>query len=104
MFNIYDLNSITSSNEHFDELVKQDNLLIERIVSTGQTTPIGEWYEQDKNEWVSLIQGNAILEYEDGKKIHLQKGDSLLIPKLQKHRVAFTSNEPPCIWLAVHFD
>jgi len=35
--------------------------------------------------------------------LELGKGDYVLIPPMQKHRVVYTSQEPPCIWLAVHF-
>jgi cupin 2 domain-containing protein len=28
----------------------------------------------------------------------------LLIAAHQKHRVSFTSQDPPCIWLALHLD
>ncbi|NEO01320.1 MAG: cupin, partial [Moorea sp. SIO3I7] len=32
----------------------------------------------------------------------LKPGDYLFIKAHQKHRVEYTSAEPPCIWLAVH--
>ena len=65
--------------------------MIERIISTGQSTLPGEWYDQNKDEWVILLQGEAILSYEDGSQIKLTVGDYLLIPAHQKHRVEYTS-------------
>ena len=78
------------------------NIQIERIISTGQTTPSGQWYNQELDEWVILLQGEAELCYADYTKIKLKAGDYLLIPAHTKHRVEYTSIEPPCIWLAVH--
>ncbi len=104
MTNIFDLPSSIPNKELFESIVSADNILIERIISTGQTTPPGEWYDQDKDEWVILLQGTAILSYEDASQIKLTAGDYLFIPAHQKHRVEYTSSEPPCIWLAVHGD
>ena len=102
MANIFDLPSSLPNEELFEPLISTENILIERIVSTGQTTPPGEWYDQDKDEWVILVQGEAILAYADGSEIKLTAGDYLFIPAHQKHRVEYTSSQPPCIWLAVH--
>jgi len=104
MTNIFDLPSFLPKEELFESIVANDNILIERIVSTGQSTPPGEWYDQNKDEWVILLQGEAILIYKDGSRIKLIVGDYLLIPAHLKHRVEYTSSEPPCIWLAVHGD
>ncbi len=90
--------------EVFEKLLEQDNLVIERIVSAGQTTPEGEWYDQTTNEWVILLQGEAELTYENGETQRFSKGDYVLIPKHKKHRVTYTSEIPICIWIAVHFE
>ena len=99
--NIFDLPDPLPSNEVFTDLISADGVRIERIVSNGQTTPKGEWYDQDHDEWVALIQGEAVLEYENGEKLRLRAGDHLLIPAHCRHRVDFTSAKPPCIWIAV---
>jgi cupin 2 domain-containing protein len=102
MTNIFDLPSSLPNKELFESLVSTDNILIERIISTGQVTPTGEWYDQEQDEWVILLQGEASLAYADGNHLKLTAGDYLFIPAHQKHRVEYTSSEPPCIWLAVH--
>lgn len=102
LFNDIDLPH--GNEEVFDSLCKAKNVHVERIISNGQTTPPGKWYEPERYEWVILLQGNASLEMEEGKIVHLSKGDHLLIPAGQKHRVSYTSTKPFCIWLAVHFD
>ncbi len=104
MTNIFNLPSSLPNKELFESIVANGKILIERIISTGQTTPPGEWYDQDKDEWVILLQGEAILSYEDESQVTLTVGDYLFIPAHQKHRVEYTSSNPPCIWLAVHGD
>lgn len=88
--------------ELFETILNSSNISLERIISTGQVTPPGEWYDQVRDEWVLLLQGNARLSYEDGSCVDLKAGDYLLIPAGRKHRVDMTSSAPPCIWLALH--
>jgi cupin 2 domain-containing protein len=102
MPNIYELSQEVSQLEKFEQIAAGENIQIERIVSTGQTTPTGQWYDQELDEWVILLQGEAELSYADDTRIRLKAGDYLLIPTHTKHRVEYTSIEPPCIWLAVH--
>lgn len=102
MTNIFELPSSLPKKELLESIVSAEDISIERIISTGQTTPPGEWYDQDKDEWVILLQGEAVLAYANGSKIKLTAGDYLFIPAHQKHRVKYTSSTPPCIWLAVH--
>ena len=99
--NLYDLPVPLPDAEEFTDLIPDRGVKIERIVSHGQTSPAGEWYDQDRDEWVVLIRGEAVLEYETGKKLRLDAGDHVLIPAHCRHRVDFTSRTPPCIWLAV---
>ena len=102
MPNIYELSQEVSQLEKFEQIAAGENIQIERIVSTGQTTPSGQWYDQELDEWVILLQGEAKLSYDDDTRIRLKVGDYLLIPAHTKHRVEYTSVEPACIWLAVH--
>ena len=53
MANIFKLPSSLPHEELFETLVSADNILIERIISTGQTTAPGEWYDQDRDGWDS---------------------------------------------------
>ncbi len=75
---------------------------IERIISCGQASPPGFWYDQDKDEWVVLLTGRAEISFADGRRVVLAAGDALFLAAGEKHRVDFTSATPPCIWLAVH--
>jgi cupin 2 domain-containing protein len=89
--------------ELFENLLAQENLKIERIISQGHKTPEGKWYDQAWDEWVLLLQGEAILAYEDGGKTTMQTGDFTLIPAHVKHRVEWTQPDTSTIWLAIHF-
>ena len=102
MTNIFKLPNNLNHLEKFEQIVTGENIQIERIISTGQTTTSGQWYDQNTDEWVILLQGEAELSYADDTRIKLKAGDYLLIPAHTKHRVEYTSIEPPCIWLAVH--
>ena len=55
--NLYDLPDPLPSEELFTDLIPDAGVKIERIVSSGQSTPEGEWYDQERDEWVALIQG-----------------------------------------------
>ena len=88
--------------EIFTELFKNDLVKIERIVSSGQSSPEGFWYDQDEAEWVLVLEGQAVIEFFDGKKYSLNKGDSLFIDAHCKHRVASTKAGDVTLWLAVH--
>ncbi|MEI6765049.1 MAG: cupin domain-containing protein [Bacteroidota bacterium] len=92
-----------TGTELFESLFSDERVLIERIVSSGESTPDGVWLEQAKNEWVIVMQGNAVLEIETGGLHELQTGDYVHIPSGTKHRVVQTSELPQCIWLAVHW-
>ena len=99
--NLFDLPDPLPESEVFTDLIPERGVKIERIVSRGQNSPEGQWYDQDRDEWVVLIQGEAVLEYEGGEKLRLDAGDHVLIPAHCRHRVDFTSRTPPCIWVAV---
>ena len=89
--------------ELFESLIKQDNVLIERIVSNGHVTPIGEWYDQTGDEWVILLQGQATLLFEKNQRlVRPTPGDYMLIPAHARHRVEWTLPDFNTVWLAVH--
>lgn len=102
--NIFDLPPLPLSEELTDVLAQHTgvthNVCIERIISTGQTS---DWYDQNETEFVVLLEGNAVIEFEGGKNVSMSKGDTVLIKPHERHRVSYTSSEPPCIWLCVFY-
>ncbi len=89
--------------ELFQTLAENNNIRIERIISRGQITPENKWYNQNENEFVILLKGEAELLFENGEKEKLRSGDYLIIPAHRKHRVVYTSKNPECIWLTVFY-
>ena len=104
MTNIFDIaGGVRSGHEHIDTLFADRRLTIERIVSVGHQTPKQDWYDQAQDEWVAVLQGEAVLTFDDGGDVHVGRGEWTFIPAHRKHRVARTSVDPACIWLALHF-
>ncbi len=91
-----------------DELVEiiseNDTVRIERIVSRGHTSPDDFWYDQEQNEFVLLVSGEAELRIEgrDGP-VRMKMGDYMVIPAHKKHRVEWTSPDEDTVWLAVFY-
>ncbi len=106
MKNLFDLQG-EKTEEIMEIMVEKGRLgdksaiKIERILSYGQATPADYYYDQGWDEWVAIIQGEAILSYDDGRGVDLRAGDSLLIKRGERHRVDYTSED--CIWIAVHY-
>jgi cupin 2 domain-containing protein len=93
-----------SADEVLDVLLERPDLRIERIVSTGQTTPEGEWYDQASDEFVLLVSGAARFRIEgETEDRALEEGDWILLPAHCRHRVTWTQAAPPTVWLAIHF-
>lgn len=89
--------------ELFEDIISKDGLKIERIVSKGHTTTDFQWYEQESDEWVILLKGEAVLSFEDEEDVRLKTGDYINIPALKKHRVSWTRPDEESVWLAVHY-
>ena len=100
--NLFDEIPAELPDELFEVLAESEGVRVERIVSDGHASPEGFWYDQEQSEWVMLVSGSAVLEFEDGKT-ELTPGDHLLIPARRRHRVASTSAIETTIWLAVFY-
>lgn len=99
-----DLPATAQAAELFETLLQRPGLKIERIVSTGQRSPDGHWYDQADAEWVLLLSGNAQLRFADEAAARaLNPGDFVEIAPHRRHRVDATSGTEPTVWLAVHF-
>jgi len=91
-------------SEAFETLLESDSVRIERIVSNGQATPTGEWYDQERDEWVLVLAGSAGLVFDGAPEPQrLVAGDYTLIPAGCRHRVAWTDPNQKTVWLAIHF-
>ena len=102
--NIFSLTAEAGDHEEIMTLLATPELALERIISNGQATPDGTWYDQDKTEWVVLLKGSAGLLFEGEDTVHtLAPGDAVLIPAHARHRVEWTDPDRPTVWLALHY-
>jgi len=90
--------------EHVDELLTRPGLRITRIVSFGQASPPGFWYEQDEGEWVLLLAGAARPQQARLSFVSKeQPGDCLDIAPHRRHRVEWTDPGAATVWLAAFY-
>ena len=95
----------TGDTEVSQTLVTGRGIRLERIVSFGQASPEGFWYDQTETEWVTLLTGSARIRVADqASDITLRPGDTLLLPAHCRHRVEWTDPEQPTVWIALFFD
>lgn len=88
--------------ERFDALFARGPVRVERIVSWGQASPPGFWYDQAEGEWVAVLTGAARLRLLDpAEEIDLAAGDWLWIAPRRRHRVEWTAPDAATVWLAV---
>ena len=98
--NIFNATGGAPGKEDFLTLLESEGVKIQRIVSRASSTPENKWYDQTYNEWVLVVRGWAVLEFEGGERVELKEGDYLTIPPHARHRVDETAAET--IWLVVH--
>ena len=90
------------ANEVIETILAAPAMRIERIVSQGQASPEGFWYDQPEAEWVLLLAGAAELRFGDEPEARLLgPGDCVHIAAHRRHRVEWTDPERPTVWLAV---
>ena len=99
--NLFATEKTPQTTEQFNSLLQTAHLRLEQIISYGTSSPEDFWYDQEETEWVLLAKGEAVLEFEEDRKVRLHAGDYLLIPAHQKHRVESCSLD--AVWLALFF-
>ena len=91
----------TGETEIFRTLLDLPGIRLQQIVSNGQASAAGFWYDQKQPEWVMLVRGTALLRFDPGGDVRLKAGDFLTIPANSRHRVESVSSD--AVWLALHF-
>ncbi|WP_206107587.1 cupin domain-containing protein [Paludisphaera rhizosphaerae] len=90
--------------EFVETLAATGTTRIERIVSHGETSPEGFWYDQDDHEFVAVLQGSARLRFQTpDEEVTMGPGDHLTIAAHRRHRIEWTTPDGPTVWLAVFF-
>jgi cupin 2 domain-containing protein len=100
--NIFKAIKADNEQEIFEDILTKGSVRIERIISSSQSSPEGFWYDQQQHEWVMVLEGRAEIEFEDGLRAQLSRGDYLFIEAHRRHRVVSTSSDEVTLWLAVH--
>ncbi|MFK5895225.1 MAG: cupin domain-containing protein [Pseudomonadota bacterium] len=103
MNNIFNHIPKNLKTEVVEQLINNNQVKIERIISKGHRSPESGWYDQEHNEWVIVLSGEAILSFVDDLDISMKKGDYINIPAHKKHKVKWTAPNIETIWLAVHY-
>jgi len=102
--NIFEKIPANLEDEYFENILKNKNFSLERIVTEGQTTPRGTWLCEDTDEWVLLMSGSAKIKFKSDGHVHaLIPGDHLIIPAGTYHRVECTEPNAKTVWLALHY-
>jgi cupin 2 domain-containing protein len=102
IMNLFENIPKNAPEELVTELFSAESLRVERIVSFGQSSPDGFWYDQKENEWVLLIEGSAQVQFENRLQ-DLKPGDWVNIPAGCQHRVEKTDENVRTVWLAIFY-
>jgi cupin 2 domain-containing protein len=92
-----------AADELVTTLVRGAATRVERIISHGQRSPEGFWYDQAESEYVLLVAGRARLEIEGQPELTLGPGDWINLPAHCRHRVSWTDPAVDTVWLAVFY-
>lgn len=95
LYNVFKNVKFSSDGEIEEKVYEDDTLRIIRTMSLNQATG---FYGQDELEIVILLGGVAEIEYDDGRIISLEKGDTLEIKPHEIHRV---KSQDKAIWLCI---
>ncbi len=102
--NIYNKIPEKIQNEIFENILENKKIRLERIISKGHSSPKDFWYDQDENEWVIVLRGEAEILFENNaEKLLLKEGDYINITAHHKHRIEYTSSKVETIWLAIFY-
>ena len=101
--NIFESIPDNLDEEIFEQLAQSDNVKIERIISKGHKSPESGWFDQEKNEWVIVLKGEAVISFENEIDVNLKAGSHINIPAHKRHKVSWTDPKTETIWLAVHY-
>ncbi|VYU21712.1 cupin domain-containing protein [Peptoniphilus gorbachii] len=95
LYNVFKNIKFSCEREIEEKIYEDESLKIIRTMSLNQVT---DFYDQEELEIVFLLGGKAQIEYEDGRIIKLQKGDTLEIKPHEIHRVSW---QEKAVWLCI---
>lgn len=95
LYNVFKNIKFSNDGEIEEKIYEDDSLKIIRTMSLNQVTG---FYDQEKLEIVFLLRGKAQIEYDNGRIISLEKGDTLEIRPHEIHRVR---SQDRAVWLCI---
>lgn len=95
LYNILKNIKFSRDGEIEEKIYEDEGVKVIRTMSLDQVT---SFYDQEELEIVFLLKGKAQIEYEDGRRLDLGEGDSLVIRPHEIHRVSW---QEKAVWLCV---
>lgn len=95
LYNIFKNIRFSSEEEIEEKIYEDEGIKVIRTMSLNQVTG---FYDQEELEIVFLLRGKAQIEYEDGRRLDLGEGDSLVISPHEIHRVSW---QEKAVWLCI---
>lgn len=79
-----------------------DNIFIQNLPSTVEVVNLAVWVKggqereihEDLNEYIAILEGSCIMQFEDAEGLSYAKGDVIHIPPGLYHSAVITSEEP----------
>lgn len=94
-YNVFKNIKFSNDGEIEEKIYEDEGIRIIRTMSLDQVT---DFYDQDELEIVFLLGGLAEIEYDNGRIISLEKGDTLEIRPHEIHRVR---SQDRAVWLCI---
>lgn len=95
LYNIFKNIRLSSEEEIEEKIYEDEGIKVIRTMSLNQVTG---FYDQDELEIVFLLKGKVQIEYEDGRRLDLGEGDSLVIRPHEIHKVSW---QEKVVWLCI---
>lgn len=95
LYNVFKNIKFSNDGEIEEKIYEDESLKIIRTMSLNQVTG---FYDQEELEIVFLLRGKGQIEYDNGRIISLEKGDTLEIRPHEIHRVR---SQDRAVWLCI---
>ncbi len=96
------LERVASKPPVLETLFESSDVKIEKVTANGQITPAGDFPDEPSAEFIVLLKGELVLEYQDETEtVHLKPGDHAIAGPDQRTRAEFTSEEEETVWIKV---
>jgi quercetin dioxygenase-like cupin family protein len=87
-----------------ETLFENKNVKIDRVRARGQITPPGEFAPEPSYEFILLLEGQLVLEYDgEPEKRDLRPGDYAIKSPNQKTRADYTAEDEETVYLKVSY-